>query len=166
LVYPLIELVQDWPVEKLQELLARLASLCRTHGHPPAQANILMNWEEVKALRKRGVHFGSHTRHHLNLATLSAESMREEIVRSKAELEAMLQEPIETLAFPGGHCSPEVLEAVARAGYVLACDSRRGMNRPDENMLNLRRINIWDGMLQDFRGRFSTAVVALNLMRT
>jgi peptidoglycan/xylan/chitin deacetylase (PgdA/CDA1 family) len=166
LVYPIIELVQDWPVEKLQALLVRLASLCRTNGHPPAQANALMNWEEVRALRKSGVHFGSHTRHHFNLTALSSESMQEEIVHSKEELEAMLQEPIETLAFPGGHCSPEVLEAVAQAGYGLACDSRRGMNGPGENMFNLRRINIWDGMLQDFRGHFSAAVAALNLMRT
>jgi peptidoglycan/xylan/chitin deacetylase (PgdA/CDA1 family) len=165
LIYPLIELVQDWPVEKLQALLTRLATLCRTNGRLLTQANALMNWEEVKALRKSGVHFGSHTRHHLNLATLPAESLQEEIVRSKQELETMLQEPIEMLAFPGGHCSPQVLKAVAEAGYALACDSRRGMNRPGEDMFNLRRINIWDGILQDFRGRFSAAVAALNLMR-
>jgi peptidoglycan/xylan/chitin deacetylase (PgdA/CDA1 family) len=166
LVYPLITLVQDWPAEKLQALLTRLASLCRTNGHLPAQANALMNWEEVKALRKSGVHFGSHTRHHLNLATLPAKSLQEEVVCSKQELEAILQEPIEALAFPGGHCSPKVQEAVAEAGYSLACNSRRGIYRPGEDTFDLRRINIWDGMLQDFRGRFSTAVVALNLMRT
>jgi hypothetical protein len=53
LVYPLIALVQDWPVEKLQALLTRLAGLCRTNGHLPAQANALMSWRGQSFAKKR-----------------------------------------------------------------------------------------------------------------
>jgi len=165
LIYQLIDLLQSWPETKVQALLDNLASRESKNGHLSETANALLNWEEVKTLRKSGVAFGSHTRHHLNLAAISPESLQEEVALSRRDLESMLQEPIDSLSFPGGHFSEAVLEVVAAAGYALAFSTQEGMNRPGEKMLCLRRVNIWDGKLQDFRGRFSPAVFALNLMR-
>lgn len=164
LVYDLIDRLQDRPPENVQALLAGLKvrpGVERVTEHD----NRLMTWEEIAALHNEGVSFGSHTRRHLNLATLSPEQLHEEIVFSKHDLELKLHTVITSIAFPGGHFSEETLRVVRRAGYALACSTRRGFTRPGAEELCLRRCNVWDGMLQDFRGRFSKAVFAFNLMR-
>jgi len=164
LVYQLVAFIQDWPE-------TRVAALLQSFDSPIAKAprsakeNALMNWDDIKSLRQAGVDFGSHTRHHLNLAAVPVAQMQEEVAISRQELEAKLQEAVDSISFPGGHHSAEVLEAVAAAGYSHAFSTRKGLNRPGEETYRLRRVNIWDEMLQDFRGRFSPAVCALNLMR-
>lgn len=165
LIYQLIAYIQDWPETRVRALLQNLrASVANTSLLE--KENALMNWSEVKALRQAGVDFGSHTRHHLNLAAVPSAQMREEVAISRQELEAKLQEAVDSISFPGGHHSEAVCEAVAAAGYSHAYSTRHGLNRPGEERYRLRRVNIWDEMLQDFRGKFSPAVTALNLMRT
>lgn len=161
LIYQLIEFFQSWPLAKVQALLDDLEN-----GQRGDEKNVLMNWDEVETLRKSGVHFGSHTRHHLNLAAISQESLQEEVALSRQDLETRLHETIDTFSFPGGHFSPEALEAVVKAGYAHACSMRKGINRPEkETRFCLKRTNVWDGTLQNFRGHFSPAMFAFNLIR-
>ena len=165
LIYQLVAFIQDWPERRVRGLLQKL-------GAPVAserlleKENALMSWNEIKALRQAGVDFGSHTRHHLNLAAVPVAQMREEVALSRQELEAKLQETVDSISFPGGHHSEAVLAAVAEAGYSHAYSTRKGLNRPGEETYRLRRVNIWDETLLDCRGKFSPAVFALNLMRS
>jgi len=164
LIYRLVAFIQDWPETRVRALLQNLGAPVESKRLLEKE-NALMSWEEIKALRQAGVDFGSHTRHHLNLAAISTAKMLEEVAVSRQELEAKLQEAVDSISFPGGHHSDEVLAAVAEAGYSHAYSTRKGLNRLGEETYRLRRVNIWDEMLQDFRGRFSPAVFALNLMR-
>ena len=165
LIYRLVAFIQDWPETRVRALLQNL-DLKIEQARILAKENALMNWDEIKSLRQAGVDFGSHARHHLNLAAIATAQMQEEVAASRQELAAQLQEAVDSISFPGGHHSNEVLSAVAAAGYSHAFSTRKGLNRPGEEPYRLRRVNIWDEMLQDFRGRFSPAVFAFNLMRS
>lgn len=166
LIYQMIEFLQNWPIAKVQAILENLEPAAGENEQFMNEENALMNWDEVKKLRQSGVRFGSHTRHHLNLAAIAQERVQEEVVLSRQDLETQLHETIDTFSFPGGHFSPEALDAVAKAGYAQACSMRKGLNHAQkETRFCLKRINIWDGTLQNSCGHFSPAVFAFNLMR-
>lgn len=162
-VYELIDAVQGWSQKDLQHLIEGLEE--KQNGNGAAEANALLEWDEIRGLHREGVQFGSHTRHHCNLKTLSFEDAKREIEISKRELEDVLHEPIATFAFPGGHLTDEAVRLLSASGYTLACSTRLGFNRLGKDVYRLRRVNIWDGVVQDFRGTFSKAVFAFNLMR-
>jgi len=165
LIYKLVALMQDWPETRVRALLQNLQP-AETDERILERENALMNWNEIQALGKAGVDFGSHTRHHLNLAAIAKTQMQEEVAISRQELATKLQAPVDAISFPGGHHSDEVVQAVTAAGYSHAFSTRKGLNRPGDENYRLRRVNVWDEMLVDFRGRFSAAVFAFNLVRS
>ncbi len=165
LIYRLVAFIQDWPEMRVRALLQKLGAPVE-NAHLLEKENALMNWDEIKSLRQAGVDFGSHTRQHLNLAAITAAQMQEEVAFSRQELETKLQETVASISFPGGHHTEEVLGAVAAAGYSHAYSTRKGLNRPGDEIYRLRRVNVWDETLLDFRGRFSAAVFAFNMMRS
>jgi len=59
-----------------------------------------LTWTQVRALRKAGVEFGSHTVTHPQLRSVSTEQMRAEVGRSKHEIEDKLGERVEAFAYP------------------------------------------------------------------
>src|SRR5262249_27820116 len=127
-------------------------------------ANSLLTWQQVVDLHRAGVGFGSHTRRHPNLKLLSKKEMQEEMARSKADLENALKVTVDSFAYPGGHRSAEMEEILADTGYSVAFGTERGFNEIDHDVLWLRRINVWDGVLQNHKGRFSPSAFAFNLM--
>lgn len=165
LIYELVAFMQDWPETRVGVLLQNL-NAAGADERILARENALMSWQEIQTLGKAGVDFGSHTRHHLNLTAISKAQMQEEIAISREELATKLQAPVDSISFPGGHHSDDVVNAVTAAGYSHAFSTRKGLNRPGDEIYRLRRVNVWDEMLLDFHGRFSAAVFAFNLMRS
>ena len=60
---------------------------------------------------------GSHSVTHANLVTLSSSEVSDELVRSKADLEAALGRQIDLFSFPYGASNSAALNAARRAGY-------------------------------------------------
>jgi peptidoglycan/xylan/chitin deacetylase (PgdA/CDA1 family) len=91
----------------------------------PRLANL--SWDEVREMAGLGFEIGSHTVTHPNLAELTLEQTRQELVESKAILERQLERPVRWLAYPFGgpyHLRPDQRPLVAAAGYegcVSAC---------------------------------------------
>lgn len=165
-IYQLIEFLQNWPEKQVQAVLENLKHGDWENEKLANQENRLMNWDEIIKLRQLGISFGSHTRHHLNLAVISRESLEDEVSLSRQEIETQLHETIDTFSFPGGHFSQEALDAVIEAGYACACSMNKGINfSQEENRFCLKRNNVWDGTVEDFRGHFSPAMFAFNLIR-
>jgi peptidoglycan/xylan/chitin deacetylase (PgdA/CDA1 family) len=79
-----------------------------------------MSWEEVRELSSRGWEIGSHTCSHRHLPELDAESLADELGRSRAACEEQLQLPCAALAYPFGSYDAKVMDAVAAAGYSAA----------------------------------------------
>jgi peptidoglycan/xylan/chitin deacetylase (PgdA/CDA1 family) len=71
----------------------------------------------VRALRDAGHVIGSHSHTHAILTRLPIEDVRDEWARSKAVLEELLGETVDTLAVPRGYVTPRILEAAAGCGY-------------------------------------------------
>jgi peptidoglycan/xylan/chitin deacetylase (PgdA/CDA1 family) len=72
---------------------------------------------------------GSHSQSHPVLPMADDETVREELVRSKAALEAALGEEVRTLAYPVGRFDERAKRAAREAGYALAYSYCSGASR-------------------------------------
>jgi peptidoglycan/xylan/chitin deacetylase (PgdA/CDA1 family) len=110
-------------------------------------ASRMLDWADVRAMRKEGISFGSHTLTHPNVGKLSPAELDEEIGGSKAIMEHRLQEPVRDFSFPFGQLSQNdeggagMAEAtiLRHLGYRSGVTSASGLNRPGANCFMLRR---------------------------
>jgi peptidoglycan/xylan/chitin deacetylase (PgdA/CDA1 family) len=94
-------------------------------GKPPGWAmetsgdadEVVMSGDELLALPRDIVSFGSHTVGHPHLTRLSDDEVYREFADSRAALEALFGETIDTLAVPYGHYDGRSAGLAARAGY-------------------------------------------------
>jgi len=92
---------------------------------------LMMNWDHVRALRRAGMSVQSHTREHRVLYTLSESGLRNELEGSKHDLEEVLGERIDAVAYPVGkalHRAPHARNAIRAAGYELGFTNGTGTN--------------------------------------
>jgi hypothetical protein len=59
-----------------------------------------LTWAEVRELHACGVQFGSHTVTHPQLANLERQQIRQELARSKAQIEDHLGQPVRSFSYP------------------------------------------------------------------
>src|SRR5262249_25989232 len=91
----------------------------------------LMNWPQIQQLVQWGFSVGSHTITHPELAALSLEDARHEIVHSRQILETQLSRPVTTFCYPFGEWNEATYDLVRTAGYEAACnDTWREEHRP------------------------------------
>jgi len=76
-----------------------------------------MNWEQLRALTSAGHSVQSHGWSHKFLIHCSPTELRDELSRSKAELEHRMGLPVLSISVPGGRWNAPVLRAAADAGY-------------------------------------------------
>ena len=103
---------------------------------------------EVGALGQgKLIEVGSHTATHPLLSTLPAASQRDEILRSKAELEKMLGHSVRSFAYPHGDFNEDTVRIVREAGFTCACSSIVDMvhSRTDPFQLPRMVVQNWDG---------------------
>ncbi|MHC4416220.1 MAG: polysaccharide deacetylase family protein [Planctomycetota bacterium] len=100
---------------------------------PDASEATMTARQVVEAAGDPGVTFGSHSATHRTLAELPLSEARDELARSKATLEELLERPVEDLAFPYGASHPAVVSAAFAAGYrrVFSLEPPVGHNGSD-----------------------------------
>ena len=98
-----------------------LASGWLGRNHPYAPQTRVMTRDEVRRLHAHGVEIGGHTHSHSDLTTLGYEDAVEDLRRGKRELEELLDQPVETAAYPYGRANEETRAACREAGFVAAC---------------------------------------------
>jgi peptidoglycan/xylan/chitin deacetylase (PgdA/CDA1 family) len=104
-----------------------------------------MTWDEVRSLHRRGFDIGAHTRTHIDLGAVTGALAREEIAGSRAKLEAELQAPIETFAYPygrRGNITDANRALVKAAGFRCCCSSYGGVNPRGMDPFRLHRVPI------------------------
>lgn len=112
-------------------------------GDPEPATGVLMNVDELRALRALGIQVGAHTRTHPRLARLDEAAQRDEILGSKLQLEALLGQNVSSFAYPYGSAADYTAVSVRlaeEAGYALAVSNRYGHNTPVADRYALRRI--------------------------
>ncbi|MGC2423925.1 MAG: polysaccharide deacetylase family protein [Nitrospirota bacterium] len=107
-----------------------------------------MAWQEVKALHKEGIIFGSHTMTHAQLRTMWIKEIEFELKCSKDTIEDKLGIAVESFsypyAFPEGYSSfvAYLLKALRKCGYKNGVSTRIGVATPEGNDLFLKRIPV------------------------
>ena len=89
----------------------------------------LMNASELQTWARAGQEVGSHTRHHVRLLQSSDVVAREEIGRSKAELEDLLGQAVTQFCYPYGEFNATHQSWVEEAGYAAATTTVRSRQR-------------------------------------
>jgi peptidoglycan/xylan/chitin deacetylase (PgdA/CDA1 family) len=94
----------------------------RRHGWPgllnlKAQGSDLYT-SNVKAMIAAGWELAAHTIHHLDLTTLDASQLKQEVAGSRAILRHEYKVPVDNFCYPAGRFDSGVVVAVKAAGYV------------------------------------------------
>jgi peptidoglycan/xylan/chitin deacetylase (PgdA/CDA1 family) len=117
-----------------------------------------MTWPMLRQMRDDGFIVGSHTRRHVSLPKESPMTRYDELRGSKLAIEEKLGGPVDYFAYPGGHFTPEVVDALARCGYrygYTACPH----HDPRHPELTIERLLLWQGSSINADGAFSEAIL-------
>ena len=130
---------RDGPFERSLRWLRESAARCSLE---PRRSPVL-SWSELRRLRDEGVAIAPHTRTHPPLTAVDAATLRDELQGARDDLARELGDCWPALAYPGGFCDSQVVEAARAAGLRLGFTTRRGANPwPTADRLQLRRINV------------------------
>lgn len=92
---------------------------------------LIMTWDDVRALADAGMDVESHTRSHRVLQTLTPGELDQELGGARIDLETQLGRPVRAIAFPVGRTisgSPRIRRAVLRAGYRVGFTNASGIS--------------------------------------
>ena len=111
-----------------------------------------LSWAECREMIKHNFTFGSHTKSHTILSTLSQNQIEHELVESKKIIEKNLGVPCHHFAPPRGHIGidfdPEItVDLVKRIGFKTMAVTNRGKIMKGENLYLLKRDQMlagWD----------------------
>jgi len=102
----------------------------------------ILNRSEIREMAEAGVDFGAHTVNHPILTRIPPRTAREEIERSKIDLEEILGREVTGFCYPNGEAGDfdEVIEGMVRhVGYEYACSTVDGVNDSGTDPYALRR---------------------------
>ena len=133
-----------WPatVFLVSSLIGKRDSWCEAHN-PSGATYPLMDAGQIRELQGQGFRFESHTRSHADLPTLDDDALRTELAGSRADLEDLLGNRVDYLAYPFGRYDERVLKAAKAAGYAAAFSTQPGFNRHDIDRFRLRRLDVF-----------------------
>jgi peptidoglycan/xylan/chitin deacetylase (PgdA/CDA1 family) len=130
-----------------------------------ALSNRVLNWDEIRTMHNAGITFGSHTLTHPVVSRLLPQELKHELSDSKNLLERNLGVPVLDFAFPFGKasdCGVAAVEMLARCGYRSAVTTVSGVNTPEVNSYELRRMQVgFDGSLARFAFDLSRAFLRM-----
>ena len=139
------------PILHELEVPSTLMTVSTAWGAPPAwwpgSAPTMTRAELVEAVA-HGVDLAAHTRTHQSLAALAdrgpsaAGELRDEVAGCRDQLENITGSPVDLFAYPFGHHTPAVREAVEEAGYTAAFTFLNGRVEPGLDALRLPRLTM------------------------
>lgn len=131
-----------YPVLKKYNLQATLYVIS---GFVSDEKGRYITWDQLKELDESGiVTIGSHTVHHINVATNP--KAQEEIIASKKMLERFLRHEVSSFVYPGGTWNQAAADFVTKAGYTHAFTTEPGTQMKESHKYNLPRVRISGGV--------------------
>ena len=146
----LVKDTRDLDLARFLDELAAAAGVPWDAARERALADeLIMTWDEVRALRAAGMTIESHTRDHRVLETMPAAALAEDLAGARADLAREVGVDSRAIAYPVGRTIaryPAVKAAVADAGYRLGFTNASGkldVRRPAGlDRLNLARVAV------------------------
>jgi peptidoglycan/xylan/chitin deacetylase (PgdA/CDA1 family) len=108
----------------------------------------MLSWAQIEELASAGIECGAHGHTHAQLDLLRAAAAREEIERSKRQLEAVVGQ-VASFAYPHGYYSRHVRREVAGAGFRSACAVKDALATTRSDRYALARLVVRRGMGPD-----------------
>ncbi len=113
-----------------------------------------MNWDQIRQLREWGFTVGSHSVNHIDCAAESEDTVRQELLQSKADLKREIDLDAPIFAYPYGgrqHMSAPRLALVKQCGYSACLSAYGGSNIGRVDPFNVLRQGIhWEFSDQAF----------------
>jgi peptidoglycan/xylan/chitin deacetylase (PgdA/CDA1 family) len=103
-------------------------------------AHPMLSWDAANKVAATGVEIGAHAHHHVALDELAPRDARDEIVRSKHEIEQRLGRAVDSFAYPHGYHGPKVRAMVREAGFANACGVKNALSGPGDDEYGLARV--------------------------
>jgi peptidoglycan/xylan/chitin deacetylase (PgdA/CDA1 family) len=94
--------------------------------------DLIMSWDQVRALARAGMDVESHGRRHRVLQTLDDGALADELAGARQDLEAQLGRPVRAVAYPVGrriNSEQRIRSALMAAGYQIGMSNCSGVNR-------------------------------------
>lgn len=99
--------------------------------------------DELRSFAGQGIDIGAHTRTHPDVGQISdSETLFDEVVRARDDLQEALGKDVRYFAFPFGgreNLSAEAFELARQAGYAGACSAYGDYNFPGGDAFHLQR---------------------------
>jgi peptidoglycan/xylan/chitin deacetylase (PgdA/CDA1 family) len=111
-------------------------------SEPALTGRPLATRPQLQAMAAAGIEIGAHTASHPALTALPYPARRNEIQRSRGDLERIVNRPVTSFAYPFGSYDYETTVAVRTAGFAAACCSRSGRIDPATPPFELRRAEV------------------------
>jgi peptidoglycan/xylan/chitin deacetylase (PgdA/CDA1 family) len=102
----------------------------------------MMTWAQIAECDASGITIGAHTVTHPHLGQIPMEQARDEMARSKDEIEQHLGGRVTWMCYPFGDHTPEVESETERLGFRGAVSVRQGNVNRAEDLFRLRRFYI------------------------
>jgi peptidoglycan/xylan/chitin deacetylase (PgdA/CDA1 family) len=102
----------------------------------------MLTWHQLQEVRDAGIEIGAHGHRHIQLDLLPLERAARELLDSKRVLEARLQSPVKSFAYPFGYHTAAVKRLVPLAGYTSACAVKNRLSYPRDDPFALARLTI------------------------
>jgi peptidoglycan/xylan/chitin deacetylase (PgdA/CDA1 family) len=109
------------PHARLDTMLDRIAHALFVARVREGRDFPLMGWSELRDLNKRGFEIGCHTATHCNLGSADAPEIDVEVVEATRAIEAKIDSPVRSFAFPYGgqrHFNPAAADAMRRGTNI------------------------------------------------
>jgi peptidoglycan/xylan/chitin deacetylase (PgdA/CDA1 family) len=120
---------------------------------------LMLSWDDVRAMHRRGFEIGSHAHSHDLIAQMSEAVALENISTSKRLIERELNETITSFAYPYGHKSSYAewtAKILKKVGFTVGCTQMGGALSPNDDLFELPRVGIrGNDSLEVFRQKVS-----------
>lgn len=144
-----------------QQALSDLAQRLEIDLQQPPPSRLLLNWEEVAELTRRGFRIGNHTATHPILVNTDRAHAGHEISAASARLEQVAGRPVTAFAYPSGRFTQREEMLAREHGVTLGFAAEGGFSFAHEiaaRPLAIRRCCIG---LRDTRERFAAKAAGL-----
>lgn len=136
--------MQALPWAEQQRVLAELEAQVELIETPCAQQRFLTQDELHTLAQNELIEIGSHTVTHPLLPGLPLAEQEREIRESKHALEAIINRPVSSFAYPYGRYSAETASLVRAAGFNCACTAEGTVTQASTDLFELPRCPVQD----------------------